>query len=220
MKYRNVLKSVILGLAVLALATLPPSASASTVGELSIANCSGVGGGVTVTITAIDWLPDGGAANNCLAAGIPTKVTSGLGSINSSSIGTINDLNSLPLGNTSGFAGFMTFGAIPLNLIAVGPGSLVSCSANPGLGNSCSIVLPGGAISPFILTQDVGGSSVTLDAHGTPLDTTDSILSFWNGAFTTQLNTSANNGDLSPFGIQTRILGGGSITSTYSGTTG
>ena len=223
MKYRNVLKSVILGLAVLALATLPPSASASTVGELSIANCSGVGGGVTVTITAIDWLPDGGAANNCLAAGIPTKVTSGLGSINSSSIGTINDLNSLPLGNTTGFAGFMTFGAIKLDLIAVGPGLMDSCVTNPGIGNSCSIPLPGDGISPFVLTQDDGGTSVSLSAYGTTLDTTDNVLSYWNGAFTTQLNTSVLNGDMSPAGIQARILGHdgippGSVTSTYSGT--
>src|ERR1035438_1736814 len=224
MEKQNVLKMGVLSVAMLAWATVAPSASAATIGQLSIANCSGVGGGVIVTITAIDWLPDGGGANNCLAAGIPTNVTSGLGTITPASIGTINDLNSLSLGNTTGFAGFMTFGAIPLNLIAVGPGSLVSCSANPGLGNSCSIVLPGGAISPFILTQDSGGTSVTLNAHGTTLDTTDGITSYWNGAFTTQLNTSGPNGDMSPAGIQVRILGipggtaPGSITSTYSGT--
>ena len=224
MKKQNVLKLGFLSLAVLAWTTFAPSASAVTIGQLSIANCSGVGGGVVVTITAIDWLPDGGVNNNCLAAGIPTNVTSGLGSIGGSSYGTINDLNSLPLGNTTGFAGFMTFGAIPLNLIGVGPGSLVSCTTDPGLGNSCSIVLPGGAISPFILTQDSGGTSVTLNAHGTTLDTTDGITSYWNGAFTTQLNTSGTNGTMDPAGIQAKILGTpgvtapGSITSTYSGT--
>src|ERR1035441_3195526 len=108
MKYRNVLKLVILGLAVLSLATLPPSASASTIGELSVGNCSG--GGVVVTITTIDWLP----ASQCLQAGIPTNVTSGLGSIGDTSFGTINDLNSLPVGNTTGFAGFMTFGSVTI----------------------------------------------------------------------------------------------------------
>ena len=217
MKYRNVLKSVILGLAVLALATLPPSASASTIGELSVGNCSG--GGVVVTITTIDWLP----ASQCLQAGIPTNVTSGLGSIGDTSFGTINDLNSLPVGNTTGFAGFMTFGAIELDLIAVGPGVLTSCATNPGIGNSCSIPLPGDGISPFVLTQDAGGTSVSLSAYGTTFDTTDNVLSYWNGAFTTQLNTSVLNGDMSPAGIQARIVGHdgippGSVTSTYSGT--
>ena len=217
MKHRNVLRSVILGLAVLALATLPPSASAATIGELSVGNCSG--GGVVVTITTIDWLP----ANQCLQAGIPTNVTSGLGSIGSTSFGTINDLNSLPSGNTTGFAGFMTFGAIELDLIAVGPGVLTSCATNPGIGNSCSIPLPGDGISPFVLTQDAGGTSVSLSAYGTTFDTTDNVLSYWNGAFTTQLNTSVLNGDMSPAGIQARIVGHdgippGSVTSTYSGT--
>src|ERR1039458_4943255 len=211
MKYRNVLKLVILGLAVLALVTLPPSASASTIGELSVGNCSG--GGVVVTITTIDWLP----ASQCLQAGIPTNVTSGLGSSGDTSFGTINDLNSLPVGNTTGFAGFMTFGAIKLDLVAVGPGVLASCATNPGIGNSCSIPLPGDGISPFVLTQDVGGTAVSLAAHGTTLDTTDNVLSYWNGAFTTQLNTTAGN-DMSPAGIQARIVGGESVTSTYSGT--
>jgi hypothetical protein len=65
--------------------------------------------------------------------------------------------------------------------------------------------------------QDPGGTSVTLSAHGTTLDTTDGILSYWNGAFTTQLNTSLGH-DMSPAGIQALILRQGSITSTYSGT--
>jgi hypothetical protein len=113
----------------------------------------------------------------------------------------------------------MTFGAIELDLIAVGPGVLASCATNPGIGNSCSIPLPGGSTSPFVLTQDVGGTAVSLSAYGTTLDTTDGVLSHWNGAFTTQLNTSALNGDMSPAGIQARILGdSGSVTSTYSGT--
>jgi hypothetical protein len=196
----------VLSLAILALVTFAPSASAATVGQLSVQNCSG--GGVVVTISLIDWQP----ATQCLAAGLPTNVTSGLGTITPTSTGTINDLDSLPFPNTVGFAGFMTFGGIALDLAFLGPGDVHNCDTNPGLGNSCSIVLAPGVISPFVLTQDNGGTAVSLTARGTTLDTTDNITSFWNGAFTTQLN------GVTPAQVQATILGGGSITNTYSGT--
>ena len=209
MEKRNVLKFGFLTVAVLASASFAPSASAATIGQLSIGNCSG--GGVTVTMTLIDWLP----ASQCLQAGTPTNVTSGLGSIAATSFGTINDLDSTTA--PAGFAGFMTFGAIKLDLVTLGPGTLPNCGSNPGLNKSCSILLPGSVISPFILMQDTNGTAVTLFASGTTLDTTDHILSYWSGSFTTQLN-SVTGTDYSPAGISTTILGGGSITSTYSGT--
>ena len=213
MEKRNVLKFGFLTVAVLASASFAPSASAATIGQLSIGNCSG--GGVTVTMTLIDWLP----ASQCLQAGTPTNVTSGLGSIAATSFGTINDLDSTTA--PAGFAGFMTFGAIKLDLVTLGPGTLPNCGSNPGLNKSCSILLPGSVISPFILMQDNNGTAVTLFASGTTLDTTDHILSYWTGSFTTQLNTGTVGGvfyDYSPAAISTTILGGGSITSTYSGT--
>ena len=214
MKKRNALKFGLLSLAVLVWATVAPSASAATVGELSIGNCSG--GGVTVTITLIDWLP----ASQCLQAGTPTLVTSGMApfTLTNTSFGTINDLASPP---PAGFAGFMTFGSINLDLVTLGPGTVPDCGSNPGLNNSCSILLPDSSISPFILMQDNGGTAVTLFASGTTLDTSDNILSHWSGSFTTQLNTGTVGGvfhDYSPAGISSTILGGGSITSTYSGT--
>lgn len=216
MKKQNVLKFGLLSLAVVAWATFAPSASAATIGQLSIGNCSG--GGVTVTISLIDWLP----ASQCLQAGIPTLVTSGMPpfTITNTSYGTINDITP----PSTGFTGFMTFGGIggiALDLVAVGPGTLPDCSSNPGLNNSCSILLPGPLLSPFVLMQSDTGSFVTLSAHGTTLDTSDGITSYWNGAFTTPLNSGTVGGvyfDYSPAGISTRILGGGSITSTYSGT--
>src|ERR1035437_8196908 len=160
METRNVLKFGVLSLAMLAWATVAPSASAATIGQLSIGNCSG--GGVTVTTTLIDWLP----ASQCLQAGAPTNVTSGLGRITATS-----------------------FGAIKPDLVTLGPGTLPNCGSNPGLNKSCSILLPGGVISPFILMQDNNGTAVTLFASGTTIDTTDHILSYWTGSFTTQLNT-------------------------------
>lgn len=211
MKKQNALKFGLLGVAVLAWATFAPSASAATVGQLSVGNCSG--GGVTVTMSLIDWLP----ASQCIQAGIPTHVTSLMAPLllNEFSVGTINDISP----PSTGFAGFMTFGSIKLDLVAIGPGTLPDCSVNPGLNKSCSILLPGLlGISPFILMQDTGGTAVTLFAQGTTLDTHDNILSHWNGSFTTQLNSVPGVSDFSPNGISTIILGGGSITSTYSGT--
>jgi hypothetical protein len=212
-KHRNVLKSVILGLAVLALATLPPSASASVIGHLVVGICGG--GGVTVSATTIDWAPGSPAA--CLQLGLGTNITSvGDGTLTGTSApGTINDLNlALPGAATAGFMSFITGANLLFDLAPVGgfgPGSLVACAVDPGLNNSCSV--PG---SPFILTQTVSnsgvvGTSVTLDAHGTILDIGDGSTSFWSGSFTTQINT------MDPAAIQTVIAGGGAITSSFSG---
>jgi hypothetical protein len=202
-----------LGLAVLALATLPPSASASVIGHLVVGICGG--GGVTVDATTIDWAPGSPAA--CLQLGLGTNITSvGDGTLTGTSApGTINDLNlALPGAATAGFMSFITGANLLFDLAPVGgfgPGSLVACAVDPGLNNSCSV--PG---SPFILTQTVSnsgvvGTSVTLDAHGTILDIGDGSTSFWSGSFTTQINTMA------PAAIQTQIVGGGAIVSSFSG---
>jgi len=215
-KHRNVLKSVMLGLAVLALATLPPAASASVIGHLVVGICAN--GGVTVDATTIDWAPGSPAA--CLQLGLGTNITSvGDGTLTgASSPGTINDLNlAFPGAATSGFMSFVDSVAgvnLLFNLAPVGgfgPGSLVACAVDPGLNNSCSV--PG---SPFILTQTVSnsgvvGTSVTLDAHGTILDIGDGSTSFWSGSFTTQINT------MDPAAIQAQIVGGGAIVSSFSG---
>jgi hypothetical protein len=55
-----------------------------------------------------------------------------------------------------------------------------------------------------------GGTSVSLSAHGTIADTVG-LLSFWSGAFTTQINGQ------SPFAIQGTINTGGTIRSSFSG---
>jgi hypothetical protein len=206
LKKRNVLKSGVLSLAVLAWATFAPSASAAIVGHLSVANCPN--GGVTVTAGGIDWLPEVGGPpeSSCVQLGALTNLTSfSMGTLTGASpAGTINDLP--PAG---GISGFMTFSGFKFDLAAVngfGPGSPTSCASNPGLNFSCSI--PG---SVFLLTQTGTGSSVTLLAHGTIFDPGDGITSFWNGAFTTQI------GNQLPATIQSTILAGGSITSSYSG---
>jgi PEP-CTERM motif len=201
-----VLGKGVLGLAVLVSAALPPSASASAVGHLVVGICGG--GGVVVGANLIDWNP--GSPSACLQLGLGTSITSvGDGTLTSASAaGTINDLPGVP--GVTGFMSFTTgvnmhFDLDPVN--GFGTGLPIDCHpASPAIGDSCSI--PG---SPFILTTTSNGTSVTLPAHGTILDTGDGTLSFWSGSFTTQVNNK------SPFDIETVIQSGGFITSSFSG---
>lgn len=200
------LKLVAWSLAVLVVAVLAPAASASVVGYLSVADCSG--GGVIVSATLIDWQI--GSPQACFQVGINTDVTSvGDGTLTAAAPdGTINDLPSLLPQN--GDAGFMTFGNFKFDLALVGgfgPGSTTDCAVNPGLNNSCSI----SGTSPFLLTQTSTGTSVTLLAHGTIFDIGDSATTYWGGSFTTQIT-----GQL-PAAIETTINGGGHISSSFSG---
>ena len=217
MKKRYSLQIRILSLAVLAMAIFLPVASASVIGHLVVGICGG--GGVTVDATTIEWLPSG-SPTACLELGALTHITSvGDGSLMPTSpAGTINDLNfTVPGAGTAGFMSFIDSGAgvnLLFNLAPVGgfgPGSSVTCAADPGVNNSCSV-----PSSPFILTETrsnsgVLGTSVTLDAHGTIFDMGDGTTSFWSGSFTTQINTET------PAQIQTIIIGGGAITSSFSG---
>jgi len=197
------LKFGILSLAGVALCA--PSASASIIGHLSVANCGG--GGTTVSFAVIDWSP--GSPSACLQTGIGTTVHSTAGVIVVPSTGTINDLPP-----ASGIFGFMTFGALHFDLSAVngfGPGIPTDCfPASPPVGSSCSIQ-SGSVQSPFILTTTATGTSVTLLAHGTILDPLDGTLANWNGAFTTQINGQT------PLQIRNIEVAGGSISSTFSG---
>ena len=204
MNVRHGLKLGLLSLAVVALCA--PSASASIIGHLSVANCAG--GGVTVSFSAIDWSP--GSPVACLQSGIGTVLSSTVtGPLVPPLVGTINDLP--PAG---GIFGFMTFGTLMFDLAAVngfGPPVVPECSVNPAVGNSCPIVFMG-IQSPFILTTTATGTSVTLLAHGTIADPAGGPVSNWNGAFTTQLN-----GQTSMDIRNTVTAPGGSISSSFSG---
>jgi hypothetical protein len=196
-----------IGLPVLLWVAHVPSASAYVIGHLSVANC--LGGGVSVSATTIDWLT--GSPMACLQVGALTNITSvGDGTLTPTSPnGTINDI---PPGPVTGFMSFVSaspFINLHFDLAGVGgfgPGVGTNCTTNPGLGNSCSV----GGTSPFILTQTGTGTTVTLLAHGTITDVGGQV-SNWNGAYTTQLN------GLLPATIQSMIISGASITSTFSG---
>jgi hypothetical protein len=104
----------------------------------------------------------------------------------------------------------MTFtGATGLDftLTGLGPGTSDTTCAGLGIGGSCSVVNG----SPFVLTSNgVGGSNVYLVAFGTVTDGTGTT-STWTGEFSQPLST------LTPAEIQTAILGGGSVSSPFSG---
>ena len=202
MSVRHSLKLGIFSLAVVALCA--PSASASIIGHLSVTNCAL--GGVTVSFGSIDWSV--GSPSACLQQGIGTTISSTTGPVVVPVTGTINDLPP-----ASGIFGFMTFGLLKFDLAAVngfGPPVAPECSVNPTIGNSCSIVFMG-IQSPFILTTTATGTSVTLLAHGTIVDPNGGPVSDWSGAFTTQINGQT------PLQIRNTTIGGGSITSTFSG---
>jgi len=178
--------------------------SATVIGPMDLANCSG--GGVTVTATTIDWLP-GGGGSGCVQTGTNTNVTSAVGPLGPGVTGTIVDLNvvmtPLPV------ADFLTFASVPgltftLDSLGPGPGSTV-CAGLPLFGTCAAF-----AGSPFALQRTPTGTAVVVSMGGVVSDGTDPT-SLWSGAFTTQINSQT------PAQIQTTINGGGVITSTHSG---
>jgi hypothetical protein len=198
-KQRTILRCAVLGLAVLALAILPSSASASVIGHLTFANCDG--GGVTVTMTTVTWLPPALTGTGCIAAGFATNVTFDSGSIVPAEHGTINDLTP---GN--GNTGFLAFAGVTFNAPVIGPGvSNLTCSAVLASGPSCSVI----AGSPFILTPETSGTLISLGVSGLAIDASSSN-SAWSGIFSTQI---ANE---TPAQIQAAFNSSGSFTATYS----
>lgn len=204
MEKRNVLKSGVLSLAVLAWATFAPSASAAVVGTLSVGQCSG--SSVTVTATDITWLEAGGigdATHGCIAVGTnpgaTPYVTFSGGTIAPTETGTIKDLT---FGVTSGTA-FMVFsgapgtGTLSFDLAPFSPTGLGACTLGMPIGGTCT---PGGAAGFFILTKTGPSSSnVSLYAEGTVSDGSTPI-SNWFGSYTTPYN-------LAPIDIQNFIVG-------------
>jgi hypothetical protein len=202
---KSVFGGGVAALAVIAFAVLAPSASAAVIGHLDVSNCAAAG--VTVTATAIDWLPGTGGLG-CIQTGINTSVSFSGGTLGSGQTGSIKDLTAP---TTFPVLNFMTFAAAPglsFDLSSLGPGpsnTVCSSTLNPN-GAPCSVF----AGSPFTLTPTATGTSVALSATGIARDGT-TPNSTWIGAYTTQIS------GVTPAQIQATILGGGSETSTYSG---
>ena len=179
------------------------TAMATAIGPLNVANCSG--GGVTVNATTISWSPAGTVAGTgCIDTGLGTNVSYSGGTLGAGVTGNIKNLSTSTSGPTDQFMTF-TGSTLDFVLTGLGPGSANTNCSGLAVGGSCSVV----AGSPFLLTNLGGGNTaVGLSATGTVTD--GGVLSFWKGAFTTQLNLDAST-------IQSDILAGQSISSTHSG---
>jgi hypothetical protein len=191
-----------------AVAMLASTASAAPMGHLSVANCPG--GGVTVTLTTIDWLPSVMGGDGCIATGITTNVAyTGGGPLQGGEFGRILDLD---IATPFPIVDFMTFQGHPnlaFDLEDVGPGvANLACAPvlDPNL-PVCSVF----AGSPFVLAPESTGTAVSLSAFGIARDASG-VDSKWMGAFTTQL------AGLTPAQVQAIFLTGpGSVTATHSG---
>lgn len=178
---------------------------ASPVGDISVENCGGVSG-VTFTLTTVTWFPSGTVAGTgCIDTGGGTSLSYSGGTLGSGVAGNIKNLT-LGGGAVDQFMSFpATSPVLDFILSGLGPGLATTDCTGLSVGASCS---PSGG-DPFILTNVGGGfTAVSLSADGVVADAAGT--SNWAGEFTTQLN-------LAPDVIQTTILGGGSITSTFSG---
>jgi hypothetical protein len=128
---------------------------------------------------------------------------------------------------------FMTYNGTPLDfkLEAVGPGDLTDphdCSAATSNGKSCSPMLPGGIISPIILTYNNGGTVVQMFMSGEVSDNGGQTWSTWSGQLSAtltatldQITTPAGSHvNPTPQNIIAYFLANpaGSITSSHSGT--
>ena len=211
---RYSLRLTILALAVLTVAALVPTASASVIGHLDFANCAA--GGVVVNFATIDFYLPVLGGNGCIQAGGGTNITfaGAPGSITVGEAGTVNDLGFPPPG--SGNVGFITFAGVMFNLRTIGPGVNNTSCVNTNNPNdpACSVFVG----SPFILAPTSSGTSITLSVSGLATDATSSN-SPWMGAFTTQI------AGQTPLAIRNLIcgpgagctgVGGGSVNSTFS----
>ena len=204
-------------------------ASATPTGEFSIGIVTG--GSVNVNATTIDWRPPVGGGFGDFATGEPTTINYDGGTITSSTnaFGRILDLAFAPVsvpnfiqfyvGGTTlptppGNAVLQPFPVFDLTQVLAGgsaQGVANDCAGVTGVGQSCSPLIGGVFVSPFVLTNRPNGVvDVSLSVELLGRDSSGSAT--WFGGFTTQLT--GTNASM----VQTVINGGGSINNTWSGT--
>lgn len=194
-------------LGILAFISLAPSASAAALGTLNVGQCNG--GGVSVTLTTITWLPTGTVGGTgCIATGAGTGVTYSAGTLGAD-IGNIMNL-------VSGGAvvdDFMTFQGTNLDFKLDGfvtgftTTNGTDCTAASAVADDTCVVFTN---SPFLLTNlGNGNSGISVTAVGTITD--GGVLTDWSGSFTTSVPFSVET-------VQSTELAGGTLPSvTYSG---
>jgi len=195
------------------------TASASVIGHLQEAQCSG--GGVTVTATQIIWSPAGTqSGTGCIDTGISTSITYSNGSLGPGVVGNIANLTFAPNVSVNNFMVFPATGSPQLDFVLTTFPSAVSsdgvCTLTgtgvSGVGHSCVLVA---GYTPFLLQYNglVGGqqnTTITALAGGTVADPGTGQLSNWGGNFHTSLT-------LDPAQIEAAFQQTGQIVSGQSG---
>ena len=190
------------------------TASAAAIGMAQLTGCLASPGGlsgVLISGTAITWSPNGTVSGTgCFNTGSPTSITSTQPTIISGDTGNIKDLTA----GGGAVDQFLTF-VVPvtnLDFVLTGFGATTtnSTACDTTLGDSC-IVAPG---SPFELKNTSGGVELDFTVLGTIVD--GGVTSNWVGLFSSQLGMVGVRETASD--VQNAILGGGSISSTYSAT--
>jgi len=203
-------------------------ASATPIGEFSIGIVTS--GSVTVSASEIDWRPPTGAGFGDFATGEPTNINYDGGTVTSSTnpYGRILDLTFAPV-SVPNFIQFYVGAVQPTppgngvlqpypvfdltEVVAGGSaqGALDDCAGVTAVGASCSPLIGGMFVSPFVLTNRPNNTvDVSLSVELLGRDSSGSIP--WFGGFTTQIR------DMNASMIQDVINAGGTITNTFSGT--
>jgi hypothetical protein len=186
-----------------------PAASATIVGTLQVANCLGLGAGVSLTVDTATWLPPLAAGGSCVQTngGIFYGPAS---TILPAEQGKINDIT---FSTMAGGLGFMVFtngsDVVTFDLTGLGPGdhSNTNCNLPP-----CSV----SSTSPLVLTafttpNGTVGTDISLPAALLAHDNLESNTAVFSGGFTTQI------AGQTPPQVAATLLGGGSVRSTFSG---
>jgi len=169
-------------------------AQATITGVLDV----GSGGTATVTASTITFTPA-----TVITTAATTLTYDGGTALGAGVTGAIK-----PLAGTLPVTSFMAFPpSLVFNLTAVGPGDTnTNCAGLVAGGGTCSVA----AGSPFMLGLTANNSTfASLAVSGTDSDGSSGT---WSGLFTAQLAGET------PAQIQAAILGGGSISSSFSGT--
>jgi hypothetical protein len=187
---------------------LTTSANAFPAGVLSIDQCAG--GGARLTATSIDFVPPSGGGNGCTQTSAGTNVTyTGGGPLASPGPPIQGAIVDVAFGGSFPVPDFMTFTGNPnlhfdIDFLVI-PSLTTNC-AGLTLNELCTIA-PG---SPYRVGPFETGTYWDINPWGTARDLS-ALNSTWHGLLGGRLN------GISPVELQTILLGGGSITSPYSG---
>jgi len=182
-------------------------------------------GGATVSLTALDFAPNGGGTGSVRS--IPGAVgnTGSFAGLTDTSVGAILDRTEgsqpagVPLNPPNGINNYLVFADLPnaiFRLDFVEPGTFTSgqCLVAPAPQQTCTPPPVGTVVSPYNLTNFLdaqGGvsSSAAFSVRGTVLNNLTGEVSNFNGRFTATFDRPYQS-------LLTDVLNGGSVTTPFS----